>query len=126
MFRPKTKWTMIAKTPVFERSHKRMTLFADKGIITFTIEVFSLHPAYAGFGLFLKQAWTKVVTTFTAQSGYFQFLLHSYIGSPSEICVFVLTTVHRHYTIGHWLSIFCSHCTVLLQASSPTGLSDFK
>jgi hypothetical protein len=45
---------VISKTPILESFDTLTTLLTNKGFVSFTIEVFSLHPAFAGFGLFLK------------------------------------------------------------------------
>ena len=45
MFAPKTIRTMVTKAAVCELLYAHITLLTDKGVISFTIEVFSLHPA---------------------------------------------------------------------------------
>jgi hypothetical protein len=65
MLAPQAKRTVITVTTVCERNYTCMTLLANKGIVAVVIEVLSLHPAFAGFGLFLGQTCVEVVTTFT-------------------------------------------------------------
>lgn len=56
MLAPQAVWAVIAETPVCESLNISMTLLTGKGIVSFPVEVFSLHPGLAGFGLFLRQA----------------------------------------------------------------------
>ena len=52
------------------------TVLTNKSIITFAVKVFSNHPIYIGFGLFLEAGLHIKVYNIHRNCDYFRFLLH--------------------------------------------------